>query len=68
MENQQWLTVDISITLIISAGCFPLLGNIFFFLGLHLQHMEGPRPGVKSEWQLLVYTTATATPDSEPHL
>ena len=35
----------------------------FFFLGLHLQHMEVPRLGVKSEMQLPAYTTATAMPD-----
>ena len=35
----------------------------FFFLGLHLRHMELPRLGVKSELQLLAYTTAIATPD-----
>ena len=34
-----------------------------YFLGLHPQHMEGPRLGVKSGLQLLVYTTATATQD-----
>ena len=46
-------------------GCFfsivsPVLGTqqilrrkILFFLGLHLQHMEVPRLGVKSELQLL---------------
>ena len=33
----------------------------FVFLGLHMQHTEVPRLGVKSELQLLVYTTATAT-------
>ena len=33
------------------------------FLGLHLQHMEGPRLGVKLELQLLAYTTAKATED-----
>ena len=33
------------------------------FLGLNLQHMEVPRLGVKSELQLLAYTTAIATPD-----
>ena len=33
----------------------------FCFLGLHPQHMEIPRPGVKSELQLLAYATATAT-------
>ena len=35
----------------------------FRFLGLHPRHMEVPRLGVKSELQLLVYATATATPD-----
>ena len=36
--------------------------NFFFFvfLGLHLQHMEVPRLGIKLELQLLAYTTATA--------
>ena len=34
-----------------------------FILQLHLQHMEVPRLGVKSELQLLAYTTVTATPD-----
>ena len=33
------------------------------FLGLHLQHMEVDRLGVKSELQLPAYTPATATPD-----
>ena len=36
---------------------------LFCFLGLHLQHMEVPRVGVKSELQLPAYTTATETPD-----
>ena len=35
----------------------------FGFLGLHLQHMEVPRLGVKLELQLPAYATATATPD-----
>ena len=35
----------------------------FCFLEPPLQHMEVPRLGVESELQLLVYTTATATPD-----
>ena len=34
-----------------------------FFLGPHPWHMALPRLGVKSELQLLAYTTATATPD-----
>ena len=36
---------------------------LFFFLGLHLQHMEVSRPGVESELQLLAYATATAMQD-----
>ena len=35
----------------------------FFFLGPHLQHMEVPRLGAKSELQLPAYTTTTATQD-----
>ena len=35
----------------------------FVFLGLHPQHMDVPRLGVKLDLQPLVYTTATATPD-----
>ena len=37
--------------------------NFFFFLGLHPQHMEVPRPGVQSELQPWGHTTATATCD-----
>ena len=33
----------------------------FYFLGMHLQHIEVSWLGVKSEMQLLAYTTATAT-------
>ena len=42
-----------------------LLTFFFFpvFLGLHLQHMEIPRLGVKLELQLLAYAIVTATPD-----
>ena len=43
----------------------------FFFLGPHPWHMEVPRLGVKSELQLLAYTTAIATRDPshifDPH-
>ena len=35
----------------------------FWFLRPHLQYMEVPRLGVKSELQLLAYTRATATRD-----
>ena len=44
-----------------------LWGNIFFFffLGLHLRHMEVPRLGVESELQLKACTTATATATME---
>ena len=33
------------------------LGFLLFFSGLHFGHMEVPRLGVKSELQLLAYTT-----------
>ena len=36
---------------------------LFCFLGLHLWHVEVPRPGVQSELQLPAYTPATATSD-----
>ena len=35
----------------------------FFFLWPHMQHMEFPGPGVKSELQPPAYTTATTTQD-----
>ena len=35
----------------------------FFFLNLHLQHMEVPSLGVKSELQWPAYTTVMAAPD-----
>ena len=35
----------------------------FFFLGLHLQHMDVPRLGAGSELRLPAYITGTATPD-----
>ena len=35
----------------------------FFFLGLHPQHTEVPRLGVKQELQLPVYTTAMQDPN-----
>ena len=38
--------------------CFCFL--FFVFLGLHLQHMDVPRLGVKLDLQLLAYTAATA--------
>uniref|UniRef100_A0A8D0YIT2 Roundabout guidance receptor 2 n=1 Tax=Sus scrofa TaxID=9823 RepID=A0A8D0YIT2_PIG len=41
-----------------TVSCFCFL-HLFVFLGLHPQHMEVPRRGVKLELQLLVYTTAT---------
>ena len=35
----------------------------FSFLGLHLQHMEVPGPGLDLELPLLAYTTATTMLD-----
>ena len=49
-----WVTSLVSFFLSLSLFFF------FFFFGLHLQHMEVPGLGVKSELQLLAYTTATA--------
>ena len=53
----------------VSLPVFPSPSNSFWvflfvcFLGLHLQHMEVPRLGVKLELYLPAYATATATPD-----
>ena len=45
-------------------GCkWPFSSLFFFFLGLHMQHMEVPRLEVEPELRLPAYTTATATPD-----
>ena len=44
-----------------SLSLYPIFKAIFFFfffLGLHSQHVELPRLGVKSELQLPAYTTA----------
>ena len=44
--------------------------KIFFFSrfsGPHLQHMEAPRLGLKSEMQLPAYPTATATVTLDPN-
>ena len=38
----------------------------FYFLGPHLQHVEGPRLGAAQELQLPAYGTATATWDPSP--
>ena len=38
---------------------FSSFSFVFFFLGLHLRHIEVPRLGVKSELQLMAYITAT---------
>ena len=40
-----------------------VFASFFFFLGLHLQHMDVPRLGVKLELQLLACTTATEMQD-----
>ena len=42
---------------------FEILFFSFFFLGMHLQHMEVPRLEVKLELQLLACATATAMQD-----
>ena len=47
---------------------FFFLFSLFFFLGLHLQHMEVPRLGVESELEPLVYATAMPDPSCICHL
>ena len=42
--------------------------NFFFFLQVHLQHMEVPRQGLESELQLQAYATTMANPRSELNL
>ena len=55
LGNKQWNYLEIKIILP-SAEIILLI--IFGFLGLHLWHMEVPRPGVESELQLLACATA----------
>ena len=43
--------------------CWNLCFLIFFFLRLHLWHIEFPRLGVKLELQLQAYAAATPPPD-----
>ena len=45
---------------------FELRYTIFFFLQLHLQHMEVSRLGAELELQLTAYATAMAIADHEP--
>ena len=40
----------------------------FFFLGLHLRHMEVPRLGVESDLQWLAYAHSHSNTGSELHL
>ena len=46
-----------------SAASVPDCYLFIVFSGLHLQHMEVPRLGVRLELLLPAYTTATTTPD-----
>ena len=43
--------------------CLFVVVVVFCLSGPHLQHMEVPKLGVKSELQLPAYTTVTATLD-----
>ena len=43
------------------SSCQSCSSFLIFFLGLHLQHMEVPRLGVKVELQLPSYATDIAT-------
>ena len=44
-------------------GIYTQWSTTLVFLGLHLQHMEVPSPGVKLELQLQAFATTTATWD-----
>ena len=44
-----------TLALISSLNCQPFFFFFFLFLWLHVQHMDVPRLGVKSELQLLAY-------------
>ena len=48
--------------ILVKTNIWPII-YFCFVLGLHLQHMEVPRLGVKSELQVIAYTTVTLTPD-----
>ena len=61
------LSMRISSCIHVAADGIIFFFFLFPFLGLHLQHMEVPRPGVELELQLLAYTTAIVT-RSEPCL
>ena len=56
----------LSVDLLMMATLVPYCSFfVFLFSGPHMQHMEVPRLGVKSELQLPAYTIAIA--GSEPH-
>ena len=50
---------DHSLGMMLSGDNIIIQQTFFFFLGLHPQHMEVPRLGVKSELQLQAYTITT---------
>ena len=51
----------LSLSLSLSLSLFFSFSIFFFLSGLHPQHMEVLRPGLKLELQLPAYTTVTAT-------
>ena len=57
------LHFSVSVSSISLVNCLYLYTLFLLFLGPHLQHMEDPKLGVKSELLLPAYTTATATQD-----
>ena len=66
LPSEPWKKLKVSeihIILHIIYFRYVLFFFIFFFLGLHLQHMQVPRWGVEMELQLLAYTTTTTMPD-----
>jgi len=65
MPPQFFCSIYFPFLLSLGPGVYP--EHYFFFLGLHLQHMEVPRLGVHLE-PVYATATATATWDPEPHL
>ena len=62
--SNKLISYQINTYLLVVLGFFLFLFLFFFcFLGSHLWQMEVPRLGVKSELQLLGYTTATTMQD-----
>ena len=61
--HQRTLTIFLCVCVAHKKPFLFILFLCIYFLGLHLRHMEVPRPGVELELKLPVYTTATTMRD-----